>query len=69
MNDITGDFSPQDMDISDISDKNPPTGLGGKLGVLGLPNGVVKAYFPSGPDNPRHGISIPLNGRNCGCKK
>ena len=55
------DFSPTDMDISD-------TYLGGVPGFLGTPKPEVRMYIPSGPKNPQHGISFPLNGRNCGCK-
>jgi RHS repeat-associated protein len=59
---INRDFSPQDMDISDIS-------LRGLPGFLGTPKPEVRMYIPSGPDNPEHGISFQLNGKNCGCNK
>jgi RHS repeat-associated protein len=57
------DFSPQDMDISDLPGK-----LQGLPAILGTPKPEIRMYLPS-PDNPRHGISFPLNGRNCGCHK
>jgi RHS repeat-associated protein len=65
LSEINNDFSPEDMDISD---KPAPIGLNGLPGFLGTPKPQVRMYLPS-PDNPRHGISFPLNGRNCGCSK
>jgi uncharacterized protein RhaS with RHS repeats len=59
VSEANNDFSPRDMRISDIS-------LNGLPGFLGIPNGQVRMYIPS-LENPEHGISFPLDSRNCGC--
>jgi len=58
---INKDFSDADKGISDIN-------LHGLPGFLGTPKPEVRMYIPS-PDNPRNGISFPLNVKSCGCNK
>lgn len=61
LNSANSDFSPDDMDISDIY-------LQGVPGFLGTPKPEIRMYIPN-PDHPQHGIPFQLNGRNCGCNK